>query len=90
MPEIAHKKDQSRFELMEEGKKVGEMTYSASDDRMIINHTEVDEQLSGKGFGKKLVEAGVLYARENNIKLVPMCSFAQKTIDENSDWQDVL
>ncbi len=43
---------------------------------MIIEHTEVDESLEGKGVGKQLVHTAVEYARTHNIKIstaVPLC-----------------
>lgn len=90
MAEIKHQKEQKKFALIHNGEEAGHMTYSEEEGRISINHTEVEERLSGQGLGKDLVEAGVKYAREKNYKLIPMCSFARKTIEENADWQDVL
>jgi len=37
-----------------------------------------------------MVAAGVKYARENNLKIIPLCSFAKKIIDKTPDFRDVL
>ena len=67
------------------------MTYSwAGDDKFIIDHTEVDEEYGGKGLGKDLVKAGVEYAREKNVKVIPLCPFAKKVIAKTPEFQDVL
>ena len=53
--------------------RVAEMTFSqAGSDKIIIDHTEVDESLKGKGIGYRLVEEAVYYARENQIKIIPL------------------
>ena len=91
--EVTHKQLQQKgaFIAQEEGIKSGEMTYSrAGEDRIIIDHTEVDPAFKGKGVGKILVMNAVSYARENGIKILPLCPFAKATFDKNPDIQDVL
>ncbi len=91
--EVTHKQLQQKgaFIAQEEGIKAGEMTYSrAGEDRIIIDHTEVDPAFKGKGVGKILVMNAVSYARENGIKILPLCPFAKATFDKNPDIQDVL
>ncbi|MFN2430469.1 MAG: GNAT family N-acetyltransferase [Cryomorphaceae bacterium] len=68
----------------------GEMTYVwAGKSRFIIDHTGVDENFSGKGFGKKLVMEAVAYARKNELKILPLCPFAKKVFDEDESIRDV-
>ena len=74
-----------------DGKKLAEMVYTMpSPDKMIIEHTEVDESLGGKGVGKQLVHAAVEYARTNNIKIIPLCTFAKAILEKTKEWQDVV
>lgn len=91
--EINHRKEENKgaFIATENGAKAGEMTYSkAGDTLIIIDHTEVDPAFGGQGVGKKMVLAAVDFARENNIKILPLCPFAKATFDKNKDIQDVL
>ena len=93
MAEIQHHNNEKNgvFEIYEDGVKAGEMTYTwAGTDKFIIDHTQVDEAFSGKGLAKKLVIAGVEYARKNSKKIIPLCSYAKATIDRNAELQDVL
>ncbi|QJD97586.1 N-acetyltransferase [Mucilaginibacter robiniae] len=60
------------------------------DHTMDIYHTEVADQLRGQNMGKKLVEAGVNYARENHLKIAPSCTFAKTVFARNKDYRDVL
>ena len=58
--------------------------------QIIVDHTEVSDQLKGTGAGKKLVERIVQYAREENKKVVPLCPFAKAQIEKNEAWHGVL
>ena len=74
-----------------EGKIVAEMVYSwRGQDRIVIEHTEVDESLEGKGVGKLLVEKSVEFAREKDIKIIPICSFAKSIFQKTFAYNDVL
>lgn len=91
--EIKHRKEENKgaFIAEENGTKAGEMTYSqAGADKIIIDHTEVNADFNGKGVGKQMVLAAVAYARENKMKILPLCPFAKATFDKNKDIQDVL
>ncbi len=59
-------------------------------DKIIIDHTEVNPVNNGKGFGKKMVVKAVEYARENGIKIIPLCPFAKSVFDKNPELNDVL
>lgn len=79
-----------RFDLYENGEKAGEMTYTwAGENWFIIDHTEVDEELGGKGFGKQLVMKAVEFARENHLKILPLCPYAKHVFDRNQELQDI-
>lgn len=79
------------FKAVEEGKEAGLMTYVwAGPGKIIIDHTEVSPEFSGKGVGKALVLAAVDYARESKVKILPLCPFAKSVFDKNADLQDVL
>jgi predicted GNAT family acetyltransferase len=71
--------------------RVGEMNYIfAGPAKMIIIHTEINEDYEGKGLGRQLVQAGVVYAREHHTKILPLCPFAKKIFDITPEFADVL
>lgn len=79
------------FLHQENGEILAEMTYSrAGDSMIIIDHTEVSEKLRGKGAGVKLLEALVIYSRENKMKVMPLCPFAKSVFTKREDLRDVL
>ncbi len=79
------------FYAMEEGVKIGEMTYSmAGPGKMIIDHTEVNPAEKGKGIGHILLYKAVEYARLNKLKILPLCPFAKASFDRDVNIRDVL
>ncbi|MBC8034643.1 MAG: N-acetyltransferase [Chitinophagaceae bacterium] len=90
---IQHKETEGKgmFFLESEEGVLAEMTYTVpAPGKMIIAHTEVDDSLQGKGVGVHLLETLVEYARANNIKVKPLCTFAKATFDRKPELQDVL
>jgi predicted GNAT family acetyltransferase len=90
---IKHKQEGGKgmFYVEENDKVLAELVYSiVSADKIIIEHTEVDDSLSGKGVGKQLVETATDYTRSNNIKVIPLCTFARSVFEKEKEWQDVL
>jgi uncharacterized protein len=80
------------FYVEEEGRLLAEMTWSMTDaGLMIIEHTEVSDELRGKNVGYQLVHAAVEYARANNIKIFPLCPFANAVFKKKAtEFGDVL
>ena len=73
------------FYVEENGKRLAEMVYTwAGEKTFIVEHTEVDPSLEGKGVGKQLVHRVVEFAREKNLKLT------KGVIDRIPAYQDVL
>lgn len=70
---------------------LAEMAYTmAGDHLMIIEHTEVDERLRGKGIGKQLQYNLIDYVRHNDIMVIPVCPFAKVQFERMKEWRDVL
>ncbi|MBN7813493.1 N-acetyltransferase [Algoriphagus sp. H41] len=91
--DIQHQSDGRRgsFFVEQDSKRLAEMVYvMAGPKRMIIEHTEVDESLKGQGVGVKLLESLVDFVRKEEIKVVPLCPFANATFKKRADLQDVL
>jgi predicted GNAT family acetyltransferase len=79
------------FTMEEDGVEKGKLHYSwAGLETVIVNHTEVYPQFENQGYGLKLVEASVEFARSRNVKIIPKCSFTKVMFKEHSEWKDVL
>ncbi|MBL7703248.1 MAG: N-acetyltransferase [Ferruginibacter sp.] len=92
--QIQQKQDGSKgsFYAEENGIILAEMTYSMTGAYlMIIDHTEVSDELRGKNVGYQLVHTAVEYARANHIKILPLCPFAKSVFDKKgAEFADVL
>lgn len=92
--EILHHYTENKgsFYVAENGKVVAEMTYSVVNPSLIIiEHTEVDDSLRGTGTGLKLLNEAVAYARNNSIKIIPVCPYAKSVFDKkHEEYKDVL
>lgn len=90
---IQHEKEENkgRFYMKDGEKTIANMTYSmAGEQKMIIDHTDVDENYQGQGLGKKLLLDLVAYVRENEIKVIPLCPFARAAFQKDASIKDVL
>lgn len=90
---IQHKegKQRSMFFVEEDGDIVAEIVYAkGSDNTIIIEHTEVDEELQGHNIGFELVHKVVEHARTHGLKVSPVCPFAKAVFDKRADFKDVL
>jgi predicted GNAT family acetyltransferase len=91
--EIKNKNDGKRgvFYIEDGDKEIGLMHYIfTGSDKMVIDHTEVNKEYAGKGLGMQLVTAGVNYARENHLKILPLCPFAKMIFGKTPAFADVL
>jgi uncharacterized protein len=89
---ILHKELKSTgiFYIEELGNKIAVMSYRRdSDDHITISHTEVDDSLKGKGAGKQLLNKAVVWARENHVRITPVCSFALALFERVPEFGDV-
>lgn len=78
------------FFIEREGKRLAEITFSlAGTDKMIIDHTEVDGTLKGQNVGLQLVRVAAQYARDHNMKVMPLCPFAKAVFDKYSEFSDI-
>ena len=91
--EIKHinETNKGNFKAFEAGIEVGEMGYTwAGEDKFIIDHTNVSPEFEGKGIGKKLLMEAVKYARQKNVKIITICSFAKRVFERTENIKDVL
>ncbi len=90
---IQHKQvgDKGYFFVEVDGNKLAEMIYNMPDsEKMIIEHTEVNDELRGKNVGYQLVHTAVEYARSHHLKIIPLCPFTNAIFKKKPEYTDVL
>lgn len=79
------------FKAFEGNKEAGILDYTMEGPkRLVIEHTKVSPEFEGKGLGKKLVLETVEFARQKNLKIKPVCSYARTVFDRTEEIRDVL
>jgi len=74
------------FFLFDGETKIGEVTFKKyPGNEIIIDHTYVKKEFEGSGYGKKLVDKAIAYARENGLKVSATCWFAEKILQSDQD-----
>jgi predicted GNAT family acetyltransferase len=68
-------KNHGAFYLMQDGEQMGEMMIGIADNVLTAYHTEIIPQAEGKGLARKLLDAMVAYAREHQLKVLPLCVY---------------
>ena len=77
----------SRFEAVVDGHRAV-LAYERSDDRLVLAHTIVPDELSGRGMGGRLVAAAIDRAAAESLTIVPQCSFARDWLERHPDAAD--
>jgi predicted GNAT family acetyltransferase len=87
--EIRHNLDENRFQIEAESR-LAVLEYKLNADTIVFTHTGVPAELGGRGLGSKLVRAGLDYAREQGLRVHPLCSFVASYIEKKPEYQDLL
>jgi predicted GNAT family acetyltransferase len=77
------------FVIERDDRRVAELTYARDGDVAIVDHTWVDPALRGGKAARRLVEAVVLWARAERIRLVPACSYVKTVFARTPEYSDV-
>ncbi len=82
--------DKNRFIVKANGVQIGEVDYKYHGDKVIIiTHTGVEKEWSGNNLGFELVTRVVNFAKENDLKIIPMCPFARREFTRTPEFQEV-
>ena len=67
--------DESRYELVVDGRLAGIAQYRLNGERITMYHTEVEPEFEGRGLGDELARAALDDVRRRGLVLVPLCPF---------------
>lgn len=86
---IFHDTERQRFEQDVDGGTVN-ASYRLRDGAHALVHVEADEELRGTGGAGRFMEALIQYARDNSLKLAPLCSYARAWSKRHPEANDVF
>ena len=89
MTEVVNNAAHHRFELEVEGH-LAATYYKIADGVITFIHTEVPEELGGKGVGSKLVKGALDQVRSKGLKVIAQCPFVKAYIEKHPEYADLL
>ncbi len=70
-------------------REIGKCCFTRSDAFWVIEHTETDPLYAGQGIAGKLVKAVLDAAREQGMKIRPLCSYADAYMTKHTEYADL-
>lgn len=78
------------FVIEEAEERIAEMVISVSGSNLTVYHTEVSDKLKGQGVAGQLLSTMVNYARQNKLKVIPLCPYVSAQFKRHPEqYQDV-
>jgi predicted GNAT family acetyltransferase len=78
-----------RFELAADGH-TAYTEYRLVGRRLVLLHTEVPEELRGRGIGSRLARGELDLARERGLEVVPLCPFIAAYVRRHPEYLDLV
>lgn len=86
--EVTHKEANRTFEVEVDGL-LSKLDYIQDGKNFVITHVGVHPELRNQGLAAKIVEAGLAYAKQNSLRVIPMCSYAAAFIRRNPQYLEL-
>jgi len=86
---VQHNPAQNCFETTVDGFR-SVLEYEPGKGEMIMTHTFVPAELRGRGIAEKLVRAALDYARLEQLRVVPSCSYVDLFIRRRPEFQTLV
>jgi len=87
--EVIHDIEKQKFFVVIDGLE-SHLEYVKVENVLNLNHTYVPGELRGKGIAGKIVKAALTYAEENNLKIIPSCSYVADYVQQYKEYQPLL
>lgn len=78
-----------RFELEQDGK-VAYLEYTIAGKILALIHTEVPEELRGRGLASELTKTALQWARDHQMKVDVICPSVAGYLERHKEWEDVI
>jgi predicted GNAT family acetyltransferase len=87
--EVKHDKKNKRFVAEIEGHE-SYLSYYFIDDIIDLTYAFTPPEIRGKGIAKVVVEYALNYAKANNLKVIPTCSYVKAIVERNDTYKNLL
>ena len=86
--EVVHNPAENRFETWIDGN-LSKLDYIQDGKNFVITHVGVHPSLRGQGVAGRIVEVSLVYAKENSLRVVPMCSYAAAFMRRHPEYAEL-
>jgi len=86
---VTNNESANRFEARV-GEDLAILMYMRQPNALVLTHTEVPEELEGRGLGGDLARAAMEYARAEGLRIVPRCPFVVTWLKRHPEYEDVV
>lgn len=83
--EVTHNPAENRFKSWIDGQ-LSKLDYKEDDDTIVMMHVGVNPEHRGQGVAGKLTKAGLEYAKEKSLRVIPMCSYVGVYIRRHPEY----
>ncbi len=87
---VLHDKENQKFYAVINGKEAHLIYMILPDNVINFHHTYVPNELRGQGIAAKVVKAGLEYAKGNNFKVIPSCSYVDTYVERHAEYKDLV
>jgi len=89
IPDVVDNPATHRFEIELDGQ-TAFAEYSLVHGGIILPHTVVPEAFEGKGIGGRLARYAMQYARDHELKIIPLCPFMAAYMTKHPETHDLV
>jgi uncharacterized protein len=86
--DIIHNAAENRFETRIEGQ-LSKLDYLLDGDTIVMTHVGVYPEHRGQGVAGKLTQVALEYAKENSLRVIPMCPYIASYIRRNRQYLEL-
>ncbi|HET9913682.1 MAG TPA: GNAT family N-acetyltransferase [Anaerolineales bacterium] len=85
---VTHNEAENRFEVWID-EHLSKLDYIRDGKNFVITHVGVHPEFRGQGVAGKIVDASLEYAKQNSLRVIPMCSYAAAYIRGNPQYMEL-
>lgn len=87
---VINNNDDFKIQILDEKEEIGYISGKLNNSTLTLEKTFVSEKYNGKGLAKKLVEKAISYAKDNHLKIKPVCSYVEHYFSKHTELNELL
>lgn len=86
---VTHNTVENQFETWIDGY-LSKLDYIQDGKNFVITHVGVHPTLRGQGIAGRIVQVSLEYARENSLRVIPMCAYAAAYMRRHPEYAELM